>query len=59
MDPHFRIICKPQFDRVGPFYDGLAWVVVGKRGGYINEQFQWVVPLALTDLEDFAEGMAS
>lgn len=58
MDYDFNILHKPEFDGVGPFYDGLAWVALNGKGGYINEQFQRVIPIQFDDIENFASGLA-
>lgn len=58
MDYDFNIILKPTFDRVGSFYDGLAWVTLDGKGGYINEQFELLLPVEYEQLDNFAFGIA-
>ena len=33
-----KMVVNPQFDKAGPFSDGLAAVVVGGRCGYVNPE---------------------
>lgn len=56
MDFYLQVLMEPRYDRIGPFYDGLAWVVNAGKGGFVNKQFQVVVPLELDYLEDYALG---
>lgn len=58
MDYDFNILLEPEFERIGPFYDGLAWVVLKDRGGYINERFELVIPVQFENLDNFALGLA-
>lgn len=58
MDFNLQILCEPIYDRIGSFRDGIAWVVNNRKGGFVNEQFQIVVPVELDDLEEFAFGFS-
>lgn len=58
MDFNFLILCEPIYDRIGPFRDGMAWVVNDGKAGFVNNQFQIVVPVELEDVEEFAFGFA-
>jgi len=58
MDFDFNILYKPEFDGVGHFYDGLAWVAVDHKGGYINERFQLVIPVQFDNFQPFVAGFA-
>lgn len=56
LDYNLKVICAPQYDGAGHFYDGRAWVANNNKGGYINEQFKLVIPLQFDSIEDFALG---
>lgn len=58
MDFNFQILCDPLYDQIGPFRDGMAWVINNEKGGFVNEQFQIIVPVELDDLEDFTLGFS-
>lgn len=56
MNSDFKVICEPQYDHIGRFYDDRAWVINDKKGGFIDNQFQLVIPVAYDDIEEFAMG---
>lgn len=56
MDFYFNILVEPQYDNIGRFYDDLAWVVKDKKGGFINTDFQVVIPIVYDDLEEYVLG---
>lgn len=58
MDYDFNILLKPTYDRVGSFYNELAFVVLNGKGGYINEHLELVLPAEFEQLENFALGIA-
>ena len=58
MDFNFQILSEPKYDRIGHFRDRMAWVIIDGKGGFINEDFQIVVPIELDDLEEFALGFS-
>lgn len=56
IDFYLNVLTEPRYDRIGSFYDGLAWVVNNGKGGFVNKQFQVVIPLEWDYLEDYALG---
>lgn len=58
MDYDFNILLKPTYDRVGSFYNALAFVVLNGKGGYINEHLELVLPVEFEQFENFALGLA-
>ena len=56
MDFYFNILVEPQYDNIGRFYDDLAWIVKDKKGGFINTDFQVVIPIIYDDLEEYVLG---
>jgi WG containing repeat len=64
MDRQRRIIVQPKFDRVGEFREGLAWVVINKKLGYIDKTGKVTIPLRFDDslftrrMGDFDGGLA-
>ncbi|MBK9015287.1 MAG: WG repeat-containing protein [Saprospiraceae bacterium] len=42
MDTTGRLVIQPMFDAVLPFRDGLAWVSIGGKWGYVNGWGDWV-----------------
>lgn len=56
MDYDFRILCEPQYDRIGPLYEGRAWVVNNGKGGFLDSTFQVVIPVEYDYIEDYALG---
>ena len=58
MDYDFNILLKPTYDRVGSFYNELAFVVLNGKGGYINERLELVLPVEFEQFDNFAIGIA-
>lgn len=58
MDYDFNILLKPTYDRVGSFYNELAFVVLNGKGGYINERLELVLPVEFEQFDNFAIGLA-
>lgn len=58
MDYDFNVLLEPEFEGVGAFYDGLAWVALNGQGGYIDDEFRLVIPIQFEGIEDFALGLA-
>jgi len=54
-----RLVVKNQFDLVGPFIEGLAWVQLNNRTGYINKAGQYVINPQFSGARDFHEGLAA
>jgi len=51
-------VIKPQFDNVGHFSEGLAWVKVDTKCGYINPQGAFVIQPQYDEAGNFREGNA-
>ena len=58
MDYDFNILLEPTYDRVGSFYNELAFVVLDGKGGYINERLELVFPVEFEQFDNFAIGLA-
>lgn len=56
LDDNFHIICQPEYDHIGPFYDGRAWVIKGQKGGFVNSAFRLVIPIEYDCVEAYALG---
>ncbi len=56
LDYHLAMLCDPQYDRIGPFYNGRAWVVKDGKIGFVNQQFDVVIPLEYENAENYALG---
>ncbi len=53
-----RETIPPQFDRAGPFSEGLACVQKEEKWGYINKQGELVIPYKFQEAYLFHEGLA-
>ncbi len=64
MNRQGRIVIQPKFDNVGRFSEGLAWVVIDKKLGYIDKTGKVKIPLRFDDslfasrMGDFDGGLA-
>ena len=47
------------YDRVGFFYEGLAYVRMAKKFGYVDRDGQLVIPMKYDRAEDFYNGYAT
>lgn len=47
-----------QFDNAGWFHEGLAWVEVDRKYGYIDKTGEIVIPAVYDEAVDFSEGLA-
>ena len=47
-----------QFDNAGWFHEGLAWVEVDGKYGYMNKDGEIVIPAVYDEAVDFSEGLA-
>ena len=47
-----------QYDEVGKFYDGLAWVKLDYKYGFVDQTGKKVTPLKYDFVGDFSEGLA-
>lgn len=56
MDYDFHILCRPQYDRIGPLYEGRSWVVNDGKGGFLDSNFQVIIPIEYNYIEDYALG---
>ncbi|TYR38409.1 WG repeat-containing protein [Sphingobacterium phlebotomi] len=56
MDYDFHILCRPQYDRIGPLYEDRAWVVNDGKGGFLDSSFQVIIPIEYDYIEDYALG---
>ncbi len=45
IDKKGTLVISEQFDNVQPFEDGIAFVRVGNKAGYINKEGKYVWPL--------------
>lgn len=48
-----NVLLKPEYDKIGPFEDGLAHIQKGGKYGYIDTNFQFVVPCAYSFIGKF------
>ncbi|MGN1211459.1 MAG: WG repeat-containing protein [Candidatus Cryptobacteroides sp.] len=53
-----NVIARGQYDRVGNFNDGLAWVSKNGKFGYINYKGEIAIDTIFTSATDFHEGVA-
>ena len=53
-----RISFKVNYDRIGPFNNGLAWVCKNDRYGYINTKGELVIDTLFTSATDFRDNLA-
>lgn len=51
-------VLKTDWDRVGNFYNGLAWVSKNGKYGYINTRGELAIDTLFTSASDFSEGIA-
>ena len=42
MDKNCKVVINPRFDEAWDFSEGLAWVEIGGKGGYINKEGKMV-----------------
>ena len=47
-----------QYDEVGKFYDGLAWVKLDYKYGFVDQTGKKITPLKYDFVGDFSEGLA-
>ena len=61
IDESGEYVIKPQFDSVGEFSEGLAWVYESESElfGYIDESGTWVIYPQFYDAGEFHEGLAA
>lgn len=53
-----RVVAKGDYDRVGNFSNGLAWVSKNDKFGYIDMSGKMVIDTIFTSATDFGEGVA-
>lgn len=58
INSHGSVIAKGQYDRVGNFSNGLAWVSKNGKYGYINNKGEIAIDTIFTSATDFREGVA-
>lgn len=58
IDKTGRIIIKPQFGNIGPFYDGMARIIIGGKYGYIDKTGKIVIQPQFDSAWWFSEGLA-
>ena len=60
MDKNGKIIINPQFDSASKFSDGLTWVMIGNKIGYIDKTGKYVInpQFECEGSADFDEGIA-
>lgn len=61
IDESGEYVIQPQFDYVGEFSEGLAWVYESESElfGYIDESGEWVIYPQFYDVREFHEGLAA
>jgi hypothetical protein len=59
IDRSGKLIVEPHYEAVGDFSEGLAWVKVDGRVGYVDKQGQTVVPPTLAEGKEFRGGRAA
>lgn len=52
-------VIKPRFDKAGPFVDGLAYVSLMGKYGYINKESILAIPYKYDKALSFSEGLAA
>ena len=58
IDKTGKVLAAGDYDRVGNFNDGLAWVSKNDKFGYINTQGKMVIDTIFTSATDFKDGVA-
>jgi serine/threonine-protein kinase len=53
-----KVIINPQYDEVGAFAGGFAWIKMDRRYGYIDRTGRIVVTPQFSSARDFREGLA-
>ncbi|SIR25414.1 WG repeat-containing protein [Maribacter ulvicola] len=58
LDKNFNILLKPEYDKIGAFNNGFAYIKKDGKYGFINEAGKIIIPLMYANVNDFSEGVA-
>ena len=58
IDKSGKVVIEPQFDDVGAFIEGLAWVKKDGKWGFIDKSGKVVIEPQFDGAGDFSEGLA-
>ena len=59
INPSGKVILPVEYDKVGNFNEGYAWVSSNGKYGYINTQGEWAIAPQFSNARSFSDGLAA
>lgn len=59
IDSNGRVVISVNYERINPFFDGMAAVRKNGKWGYVNTEGKEVIPCEYRAVRDFSEGLAA